>query len=104
MTSYQYFGAVLVRNNRYDLKLTLSPQVEAALLPMVERLRPTLCDLLGAPRRRPRRRAVTPRIHHAARSHMTPPRSHNAPRTRPRAVPPLGACQARTPSSSSSLR
>lgn len=47
MKGYQYFGNVLVRNNRYDVKLKLDPPVEAALLPMVSRLRPALNDLLG---------------------------------------------------------
>ena len=70
MKSYQYFGNVLVRNNRcltcacippalsapshratpyhrYDVKLKLDPPVEAALLPMVSRLQPTLKEVLG---------------------------------------------------------
>jgi len=44
---YQYFGAVLCRNNRYDLKLALEPPVEAALVPVIEQLRPMLCEVLG---------------------------------------------------------
>ena len=46
MREYQYFGAVLCRNNRYDLKLALEPVVEAVLLPVVEQLRPLLTELL----------------------------------------------------------
>lgn len=39
MREYQYFGAVLCRNNRYDLKLALEPPVEAVLLPAVAQAR-----------------------------------------------------------------
>jgi len=46
MREYQYFGAVLCRNNRYDLKLALEPPVEAVLLPVLEQLRGLLSELL----------------------------------------------------------
>lgn len=51
---YQYFGGVLVRNNRYDLKLELEPPVEAVLLPALAQARrpPPPAPLGSAPRPR----------------------------------------------------